>query len=446
MLKRLIRPVSVAVFGLVTFAITSSAQEIIVERSQLSMKRWHELHHAIEGQVRGESAAQRRSIEIREASGLGLSELEHRPYLEDLELGFAAMEKSALVLLAGGRASRLAQELSRPCPKALIDMKSGVPFDEAPPDGTTYLEFHFRQVARMRSAMRRELPVLVWTSDETHDEIVKFLSRKNYFGLASQTMVANIQELAPIFDLAGREINLPGVPQIGLGHGEIFSVLARPHVRRWLQMFGVERVMTTNVEGAVAFAPHSFVAHARGRPSLFTVFVVPKTHEDLAGGFLREIREIHSGGSTILGPWRPQIMESVEEGNSGLVDGHDFSTNTMIFDLNQTLAAVQEIDLPIAVEERQKDGRRYLQGKSGQAAAMFFLPSEEVRVVRGSRGRYLDYADQKNHNAIKSNGPRVLQASLNYFLEIEWDLARLLGTWLRLAGDVGFLCPDDFRQ
>lgn len=331
------------------------------------------------------------------------------------------MKESALVIFAGGEATRLSKGLGVKTAKALIGMRTGTVQKKHSLTDPTFLDWHILQSIWASEYLKADqiLPLVFYTSDATHQEIVEYLKKSEWRKRHPNILVANIQRFAPVFNQTTKTA-LPAehIRQIGFGHGEIFDALARPSVSLWLAKHGVKRIMTSNIEGALGYSPLAFSTHFQRPDAVYTAFLVETSQSDQAGGFLRKVRPRGA-----LVPYRLSIVEVVEEGKKPLPRGRLFSTNSAIFELEPLLSLAERHPPEIAVEEKEqtlKDGSvmKILRGKTGQSAIIDRFPTSsnaEFVIV----ARHLAYATMKDLDEIRISGHTALESTLDLQRQIQ---------------------------
>lgn len=341
---------------------------------------------------------------------------------EKLQKGINNIKHSAILISAAGQANRLAKQLGKKVPKALIKMNDGLAYDTGGP-GITFLEFQLNQVVELAKVFNIDVPVIIWTSETTHKEIVSFLKSNKFFGIKN-LIILGFQE--NVYGLqSGSFQEQRQMDPIGLGHGEVFRALKYAKFRiensnteisvaDYLTTMGITHVLFTNIEGAIGINPLTF-AQINISDDM-SVFVVPKLRGDSGGGAYRLYKTANQFSLVII-----EDMDKPSE----VPAAEDFNTNSIIFRLDILKRYPEILELPISFEQDKEvinqQGERFkvTLGKTCIAQATYFL--KKVAIIKGPRletsnNTYTIYEHMKNLEQIQANAPKVLNVHNSFLI------------------------------
>jgi UDP-N-acetylglucosamine/UDP-N-acetylgalactosamine diphosphorylase len=174
----------------------------------------------------------------------------------------------AVVLVAGGQGSRLGFEH----PKGM--------FPVGPVTNKTLFRIHAEKVLALGRRYGRPVPLLIMTSDATHDETTAFFAEKGFFGLPPDGVKFFQQGTMPALDLAtgrllletkGRLFSSPN------GHGGTLTALADGGLLDRLRQQGISQIFYFQVDNPlVKVADPVFLGHHLAADAEVSSKVVPK--------------------------------------------------------------------------------------------------------------------------------------------------------------------------
>lgn len=167
-------------------------------------------------------------------------------YISAEQIGLSHLQKSAFVLVAGGLGERLGY------PGIKID----IPFEMI--CQTTYLKYtiDYIKAVETRSSAKAHIPLIIMTSDDTHNHTVETLAQHHYYGLSRDQVTLLKQNPVPaVKDRYGhfamekpyRVIFKPG------GHGHIHKLMFESGLARQLESQGFKHLIFLQDTNAQAF-------------------------------------------------------------------------------------------------------------------------------------------------------------------------------------------------
>jgi UDP-N-acetylglucosamine/UDP-N-acetylgalactosamine diphosphorylase len=121
-----------------------------------------------------------------------------------------------VLLVAGGQGTRLC-----------FDHPKGM-YPIGPVSGASLFQIHLEKILAVRRRYGRPIPLYLMTSPHTHDETLRFLAQKKWFGLAAHDVVVFRQGTIPSVDAATGKVLMSGRGELALspdGHGGVVSAL-----------------------------------------------------------------------------------------------------------------------------------------------------------------------------------------------------------------------------
>lgn len=189
---------------------------------------------------------------------------------ESRQLGEAALARGevAVVLVAGGRGSRLGFDR----PKGLYPI--------GPLSGSSLFQIHCEKIRARQIRHRGRLPLLIMTSDATHDETVSFFQERRYFGLPPHDVHFFRQGTLPVLALHEFRLllNEPGqLRRTPNGHGGVLPALHDSGLLEALYQQGVRYLYYFQVDNPLVHVadPIFLGEHIRTRSEASSK-VVPK--------------------------------------------------------------------------------------------------------------------------------------------------------------------------
>jgi UDP-N-acetylglucosamine/UDP-N-acetylgalactosamine diphosphorylase len=186
----------------------------------------------------------------------------------------------AVVLVAGGQGSRLGFEH----PKGMYPV--------GPISGKSLFQVHAEKVLALRRRYGKSVPLLIMTSDATHDETTAYFAEHRCFGLPAEDVAFFRQGTMPALDLAtgrllmekpGRLFTSPN------GHGGTLIALADSGLLDRLRQSGVRQVFYFQVDNPlVKVADPVFLGHHLAADAEVSSKIVPKeTPTDKVGNLVQ---------------------------------------------------------------------------------------------------------------------------------------------------------------
>jgi UDP-N-acetylglucosamine/UDP-N-acetylgalactosamine diphosphorylase len=236
----------------------------------------------------------------------------------------------AVVLVAGGQGSRLG-----------FDHPKGM-FPVGPVTGKTLFQIHAEKVLALARRYGRPVPLLIMTSDATHDETTAFFATEDYFGLPRDDVMFFRQGTMPALDLSTGRLLLEQKGRLFAspnGHGGTLTALADGGLLDRLRQQGIRQIFYFQVDNPlVKVADPVFLGHHLAADAEVSSKVVPKE-----------------------GP-------TDKLGNLVLIDGR--------------CSIIEYSDLPLELA-RQTDDQGRLRIWAGSPAIHFFALDFLVRVTQG---------------------------------------------------------------
>jgi len=180
---------------------------------------------------------------------------------EELLSWGAEEDKAAfgIVLMAGGSGARFREYF--PFAKGLF---KGLPLSD-----DTIFESMVKKYKAFanRYGHKKIFPLIVVTSDVTHDETIAYFESQNWFGMKDRIKVVK-QIVYPLIDQKTGKIFMEEKGKMALqggGHGDAFDyILQVPEVKQWLGDFGVRTVLYSNIDNPLYPLDANWTgAHAR---------------------------------------------------------------------------------------------------------------------------------------------------------------------------------------
>lgn len=152
--------------------------------------------------------------------------------------------KVAVLLMTGGQGTRLG-----------VDYPKGM-YNVGLPSGKTLFELQALQICRLQEIAHERFNKsgeIVWylmTSDATHDSIVSFLRKKNFFGLKEENIVAFQQGMVPCFTFDGKIIldDKHRVSKAPDGNGGLYQALVTQNIIEDMRERGIRSVHAHSVD------------------------------------------------------------------------------------------------------------------------------------------------------------------------------------------------------
>lgn len=198
------------------------------------------------------------------------------------EIGWRALADTAVVLVAGGLGERLGYS----------GIKLDIPVELI--EGTSYLA-HYAAVLRAASLRHgRAIPLIIMTSQDTHDRTVATLERNDYFGLLREQVILLRQELVPALSDLDAHLALEKRYELVLkphGHGDIHMLLHQSGTARRLAERGVRYLLfiqDTNAQVWNAACAALGVSEQEGYD--FNSIAVNRIPGEAVGGIARLVR------------------------------------------------------------------------------------------------------------------------------------------------------------
>lgn len=139
--------------------------------------------------------------------------------------GLEASQGLAVVLVAGGLGERLGYS----------GIKLDIPVEIT--RKTSYIELYCSHIQALEKRISKRIPLIIMTSDDTHEPTVELLSQNDYFGLSREQVYLLKQELVPALADNEARIAKEGPYQIQLkphGHGDIHMLMYSSGLHRKL--------------------------------------------------------------------------------------------------------------------------------------------------------------------------------------------------------------------
>jgi UDP-sugar pyrophosphorylase len=199
------------------------------------------------------------------------------------ELGWQALAETAVVLVAGGLGERLGYS----------GIKLDIPVEVT--EGTSYLA-HYAAVIRTASQRwQREIPLIIMTSQDTHERTVATLERENFFGLSRAQVTLLRQELVPALSDLEAHLALDDIYQLALkphGHGDIHMLLHQSGTARRLAENGVRYLLfIQDTNGQVWNAACAALGVSEREGYDFNSIAVNRIPGEAVGGIARLARQ-----------------------------------------------------------------------------------------------------------------------------------------------------------
>ncbi|HNX67865.1 MAG TPA: UTP--glucose-1-phosphate uridylyltransferase [Candidatus Omnitrophota bacterium] len=192
---------------------------------------------------------------------------------EGLEPGAEEKAAFAVILAVGGSAQRFQKFF--PFPKLLFPVNpvtgklqqegiTAIPLSEE----TLYEAFSKKLLAFANEYGHEKMyPLVLMTSDDTHDATMAYLEAHDWFGQKDRVLVVKQRTLPMLNNATGKAL-MKAKDRIwlaGAGHGDTCDyVLIKPEVKAWLEGFGVKTVLYSNIDNPnYPFDPAFIGAHHR---------------------------------------------------------------------------------------------------------------------------------------------------------------------------------------
>jgi UDP-N-acetylglucosamine/UDP-N-acetylgalactosamine diphosphorylase len=182
----------------------------------------------------------------------------------------------ASIVVAGGQGTRLG-----------FDAPKGF-FPIGPVTGATLFQGFFEQLEVVRRQTGRTVPLLVMTSDATHNETVEGLRRHAWFGRSPDDVWLFCQGNMPALDAVTGRALLSGPGQLALspdGHGGMLAALQRGGLLQRCAQAGIETFFYHQVDNpATIVCDPAFLGwHLRERAEVSTKVVPKRAAEEKMG-------------------------------------------------------------------------------------------------------------------------------------------------------------------
>jgi UDP-N-acetylglucosamine/UDP-N-acetylgalactosamine diphosphorylase len=173
-----------------------------------------------------------------------------------------------VVLVAGGQGSRLG-----------FDHPKGM-YAVGPVSRHTLFQIHAEKVLALARRFSKPVPLLIMTSDATHDETTAFFDEHRCFGLTPDDVVFFRQGTMPALDLAGGRLLLEAPGRLFTspnGHGGTLTALADSGLLAQMKRRGVRHLFYFQVDNPlVKVADPFFLGHHLAADSEASSKIVPK--------------------------------------------------------------------------------------------------------------------------------------------------------------------------
>jgi UDP-N-acetylglucosamine/UDP-N-acetylgalactosamine diphosphorylase len=174
----------------------------------------------------------------------------------------------AVVLVAGGQGSRLGFEH----PKGM--------FAVGPVSGKSLFQVHAEKILALRRRYGKPVPLLIMTSDATHDETTAFFEQHRRFGLPAEEVAFFRQGTMPALDLASGRLLMEKPGRLFTspnGHGGTLTALADSGLLGRMRDAGVKEVFYFQVDNPlVKVADPVFLGHHLAADAEASSKIVPK--------------------------------------------------------------------------------------------------------------------------------------------------------------------------
>jgi UDP-N-acetylglucosamine/UDP-N-acetylgalactosamine diphosphorylase len=187
----------------------------------------------------------------------------------------------AVVLVAGGQGTRLG-----------VDYPKGM-YAVGPVSGHSLFQIHAEKVLALTRRYGRPVPLLIMTSDATHDETTTYFGENGYFGLPSDDVTFFRQGTMPALDLQTGRLLMEGPGRLFTspnGHGGTLTALAEHGLLDRLRRRGVRQIYYFQVDNPlVKVADPFFLGHHLARDAEVSSKIVPKSSPTEKVGNLVEV-------------------------------------------------------------------------------------------------------------------------------------------------------------
>jgi UDP-N-acetylglucosamine/UDP-N-acetylgalactosamine diphosphorylase len=174
----------------------------------------------------------------------------------------------AVVLVAGGQGSRLGFEH----PKGMYPV--------GPVSRRSLFQVHAEKVLALGRRYGKSLPLLIMTSDATHDETTAYFAEHRYFGLSADDVSFFRQGTMPALDLATGRLLMESPGRLFTspnGHGGALTALAESGLLDQMRGRGVTQVFYFQVDNPlVKVADPVFLGHHLAADAEASSKIVPK--------------------------------------------------------------------------------------------------------------------------------------------------------------------------
>ena len=182
----------------------------------------------------------------------------------------------AVLIVAGGQGTRLG-----------FDKPKGL-FPVGPVSEASLFQIHAEKVLALSWKYETEVPLLVMTSDATHDETVEFFHEEGFFGLAESQVKFFRQGTMPALDAATGQLLLEAPGKLFLGpngHGGSLTALHDSGLLAELEASGIKYLFYFQVDNPIVkVADPAFVGqHIESRAEVSSKVVYKERPEEKVG-------------------------------------------------------------------------------------------------------------------------------------------------------------------
>ncbi|NQT07379.1 MAG: UTP--glucose-1-phosphate uridylyltransferase, partial [Candidatus Omnitrophica bacterium] len=150
-------------------------------------------------------------------------------------------------LLAGGSGSRLGVDTPKGC------------FEASPLSEKTLYQIFVENIKAQSRRYGRPVPLIIQTSEDTHDDTIGYFEENNYFGIEDQVYIIKQRSFPPL-DENGKMVMLSNcaIALGGYGHGDAADyILRNPDLRRWLRdNFGTKYIQVAQIDNPLVPIGH----------------------------------------------------------------------------------------------------------------------------------------------------------------------------------------------
>jgi UDP-N-acetylglucosamine/UDP-N-acetylgalactosamine diphosphorylase len=326
----------------------------------------------------------------------------------------------AVVLVAGGRGSRLGFEH----PKGMYPI--------APVSGKSLFQIHAEKILARIRRHGGQIPLLVMTSDATHDETVGYFGEKNWFGLSPDAVSFFSQRTMPVLARDRFQLLLaaPGRLRVSPdGHGGTLPALHRSGLLAAMRRRGVKYLFYFQVDNPlVKVADPVFLGqHIIAQSEASSKVVLKAKPTDKLGNLV-----LVDGKCTIIEYHEPSAEEvwSKKGGRYLFLDG---SPAIHLFDLaffDRLIA--EQFEFPIHLAEKKvphlDDQHRMVEPKANNALQLetfiFDVLPTAKQTLAVETTHFEEFAPLKNADEDPTDNPSSVRKAMS----------SLAHSWLERAG------------